>query len=140
LQPPGADLHWPQKRGRYQERGLALVPGVADGWAHAETGGEVTRKRYRVLLGGGSLVIAAVLAIGVLVLTGKAVMVRDNASRSVGTSRSPSSSKGTPLDPQFFATGSCMALPPTSRDRHLTVFLDAGHGGIDPGGIGVNLP
>ena len=27
-------------------------------------------------------------------------------------------------------------LPPTSGDRHQTVFLDAGHGGIDPGGVG----
>ena len=25
---------------------------------------------------------------------------------------------------------------PTSGDRHLTVFLDAGHGGLDPGGVG----
>jgi N-acetylmuramoyl-L-alanine amidase len=29
-----------------------------------------------------------------------------------------------------------VAFPPTSGDRHKTVFLDAGHGGIDPGGIG----
>jgi len=28
-------------------------------------------------------------------------------------------------------------FPPTSGTRHKTVFLDAGHGGIDPGGIGV---
>jgi hypothetical protein len=27
-------------------------------------------------------------------------------------------------------------LQPTSGDRHLTVFIDAGHGGIDPGAIG----
>lgn len=26
--------------------------------------------------------------------------------------------------------------PPTSGNRHLTVFLDAGHGGLDPGGVG----
>jgi N-acetylmuramoyl-L-alanine amidase len=29
-----------------------------------------------------------------------------------------------------------MAFPPTDGDRHETVFLDAGHGGIDPGGVG----
>ena len=29
-----------------------------------------------------------------------------------------------------------MEYPPTSGDRHLTVFLDAGHGGLDPGGVG----
>jgi N-acetylmuramoyl-L-alanine amidase len=29
-----------------------------------------------------------------------------------------------------------MAFGPTKGDRHETVFLDAGHGGIDPGGVG----
>ena len=29
-----------------------------------------------------------------------------------------------------------MEFGPTTGDRHLTVFLDAGHGGIDPGGVG----
>jgi N-acetylmuramoyl-L-alanine amidase len=29
-----------------------------------------------------------------------------------------------------------VAFPPTKGDRHETVFLDAGHGGIDPGGVG----
>src|ERR1700722_16391360 len=40
------------------------------------------------------------------------------------------------VDPSRFAKGSCMALAPTHGDRHLTVFLDAGHGGRDPGGLG----
>ena len=43
---------------------------------------------------------------------------------------------GTAIDPSLFANGSCVAFLPTSGDRHKTVFLDAGHGGIDPGGIG----
>ena len=42
-----------------------------------------------------------------------------------------------PLDPAIFATGSCVAFAPTHGDRHLTIFLDAGHGGIDPGATGV---
>jgi N-acetylmuramoyl-L-alanine amidase len=29
-----------------------------------------------------------------------------------------------------------VAFPPTAGDRHETVFLDAGHGGLDPGGVG----
>ncbi len=29
-----------------------------------------------------------------------------------------------------------MEYAPTAGDRHLTVFLDAGHGGLDPGGVG----
>ena len=43
---------------------------------------------------------------------------------------------GQPLDTATFADGSCVAYPPTSGDHHETVFLDAGHGGIDPGGVG----
>jgi N-acetylmuramoyl-L-alanine amidase len=42
----------------------------------------------------------------------------------------------TQLDPSAFATGACEAFEPTKGDRHETVFLDAGHGGIDPGGVG----
>ena len=40
------------------------------------------------------------------------------------------------IDPALFSQGSCMAFMPTQGDRHETVFLDAGHGGIDPGAIG----
>lgn len=47
-----------------------------------------------------------------------------------------SSPKPTALDPSHFAPGACMAYPPTKGDRHTTVFLDAGHGGIDPGALG----
>lgn len=35
--------------------------------------------------------------------------------------------------PGGFAPGACVAFPPTNGDRRLTVFLDAGHGGPDPG-------
>ena len=47
-----------------------------------------------------------------------------------------SSSDGTPLDPAAFSTGACMAFAPTNGDNDKTVFLDGGHGGIDPGGVG----
>jgi N-acetylmuramoyl-L-alanine amidase len=40
------------------------------------------------------------------------------------------------IDEALFSPGACMAYPPTSGDRHQTVFLDAGHGGIDPGAVG----
>ncbi len=43
---------------------------------------------------------------------------------------------GTPVDTKLFESGACMEYGPTSGDRHLTVFLDAGHGGLDPGGVG----
>ena len=43
---------------------------------------------------------------------------------------------GKELDPRQFEPGACVEYPPTSGNRKLTVFLDAGHGGLDPGGVG----
>ncbi len=56
-----------------------------------------------------------------------------------GTPKTASSSgdaQPQPLDAAAFAPGACVAFGPTKGDRHQTVFLDAGHGGIDPGGVG----
>jgi N-acetylmuramoyl-L-alanine amidase len=44
--------------------------------------------------------------------------------------------KGNPVDTKVFQPGACVEYAPVSGDRHLTVFLDAGHGGLDPGGVG----
>ncbi len=44
-----------------------------------------------------------------------------------------------PVDAGRFEPGACLAYPPTAGDRHLTVFLDAGHGGLDPGGVGEDV-
>jgi N-acetylmuramoyl-L-alanine amidase len=63
----------------------------------------------------------------VIVLGGVVIVLIDGSSQASG---------GTALDPAAFAPGACMAFEPTSGDRHETVFLDAGHGGIDPGGVG----
>ena len=49
---------------------------------------------------------------------------------------SPGASDGQPVDPSVFAPGACVAFAPTAGNRHLTVFLDAGHGGLDPGSVG----
>lgn len=46
------------------------------------------------------------------------------------------STGGSPVDASAFAAGSCVAFEPTAGERGKTVFLDAGHGGIDPGGVG----
>src|ERR1700674_201794 len=43
---------------------------------------------------------------------------------------------GLPLSPATMATAACLAFDPTHGNNHKTVFLDAGHGGIDPGGVG----
>ena len=42
----------------------------------------------------------------------------------------------TAIDPASFPVGTCVSYPPTGRNRATTVFLDAGHGGPDPGGFG----
>lgn len=41
-----------------------------------------------------------------------------------------------PVAPSRFDRGSCVLFTPTHGNRHLKVFIDAGHGGIDPGGTG----
>ena len=51
-----------------------------------------------------------------------------SSERGIATSRA--------IDPSYFEPGACVEYQPTSDDRHLTVFLDAGHGGVDPGGVG----
>jgi N-acetylmuramoyl-L-alanine amidase len=48
-----------------------------------------------------------------------------------------SQTAGVPIDAAYFSKGACVAFPPTVGNRHLTVFLDAGHGGVDPGAVGV---
>jgi N-acetylmuramoyl-L-alanine amidase len=40
------------------------------------------------------------------------------------------------IDPSTFSSGGCVVYPPTAGNRGKTVFLDAGHGGIDPGAVG----
>jgi N-acetylmuramoyl-L-alanine amidase len=58
--------------------------------------------------------------------------------REAAVNRAQGRGSGEPssLDPTSFAPGSCVSLSPTRSDRHLTVFLDAGHGGRDPGAVG----
>ena len=44
---------------------------------------------------------------------------------------------GRTVDPAYFSPGACVAFPPVTGNRHLTVFLDAGHGGLDPGAVDI---
>lgn len=54
-------------------------------------------------------------------------------AQSTGSALSPAA---TVVNSGTFAAGACISYPPTSGNRHKTVFLDAGHGGIDPGAQG----
>ena len=61
------------------------------------------------------------------------------ASAVTGSSRFTTTHRpdqGKAVDAKLFEPGACVEFAPTAGDRHLTVFLDAGHGGIDPGGVG----
>jgi N-acetylmuramoyl-L-alanine amidase len=77
------------------------------------------------------LPLAVVLIIAVVVVAGVVAV-----SRKVGPFSTDPATTGLPLDPATFAAGACEAFGPTQGDNHKTVFLDAGHGGVDPGGIG----
>jgi N-acetylmuramoyl-L-alanine amidase len=74
-----------------------------------------------------------VVVLMVLAVAGWVAVVRTGALAAVHPG---GTAGGQSLDPTLFATGSCVAYPPTQGDRGQTVFLDAGHGGLDPGGVG----
>jgi N-acetylmuramoyl-L-alanine amidase len=85
-----------------------------------------------------AIMVAATSACAAL-LTGAvlgplAVPARASVSLSMGAPAGRGS--GVAVDPASFSPGACMAFPPTRGDNHRTVFLDAGHGGIDPGAVG----
>ena len=81
-------------------------------------------------LGLATVVATATTAVALVVPSSFAggSVARTAAARRVSTGRA--------VDAKAFEPGSCVEFDPTAGDRHLTVFLDAGHGGIDPGGVG----
>jgi len=58
------------------------------------------------------------------------------AKQAAATAKPARAAASGPVDSAFFASGACVAYPPTSGDNGKIVFLDAGHGGLDPGGVG----
>lgn len=71
----------------------------------------------------------------VVIATGIAVADRHHRARSKAVVAQPPAV--TPVGGGLFAANACMAMAPSGPDRHETVFLDAGHGGPDPGASGV---
>lgn len=59
------------------------------------------------------------------------------ADAGQGPAPGPGPASG-PVDAARFAAGACVAYPPTGVPRNTTVFLDPGHGGPDPGAIGIS--
>jgi N-acetylmuramoyl-L-alanine amidase len=63
-------------------------------------------------------------------------ITRPPSVRALKSTSGPVASRDGEVDPSAFAPGACVAFGPTSGNRNLSVFLDAGHGGLDPGAVG----
>jgi len=82
---------------------------------------------------GGLAALVAAAAVG-LAACGGSLAATSVANRTKVTVQGQGA--GTAIDPAYFSQGACVAFPPTKGNRNLTVFLDAGHGGLDPGAVG----
>lgn len=106
-----------------------IVP--TSGSQRAHRGGRRRARRSVALV-----VLLVLVALAAVELSSTGSGHRTAAGGSSGASARSNGVVGPALDPSLFSEGSCMSFPPTVGDRHETVFLDAGHGGIDPGAIG----
>jgi N-acetylmuramoyl-L-alanine amidase len=95
--------------------------------------------RRRIIVSGAAGVCVAVVLVLVFahVASPRPTTPTGPAATGADPSSPPASTTGTALDPSVFTPGSCVAFSPSSGDNHKTVFIDAGHGGIDPGAVGV---
>ena len=84
---------------------------------------------------GGLAALIAAAAIG-LAACGGSLQATSVANRSLTKVSVQGQGTGAALDPDYFSKDACVAFPPVTGNRHLTVFLDAGHGGLDPGAVG----
>jgi N-acetylmuramoyl-L-alanine amidase len=93
---------------------------------HSRNQKEARRRMPAILVAVGATIV--VLALGAVVAT--------RGRRPSVAKHRPPQAQVQALEPALFSPGACVALPPTAGNRHVTVFLDAGHGGLDPGAIG----
>jgi N-acetylmuramoyl-L-alanine amidase len=85
------------------------------------------------------LAVFAITGLAACTVAAPSRATRSNRPPSVPALRSTGGQVGGgngEVDSSAFAPGACVAFGPTSGDRRLTVFLDAGHGGLDPGAVG----
>lgn len=87
---------------------------------------QTLRRRRRLV---GTLLTALALYVGIRVATSGGSTAQQRGSDIT-------TSQGTAVNSRVFASGACQAFAPTSGNRNTTVFLDAGHGGLDPGALG----
>jgi N-acetylmuramoyl-L-alanine amidase len=93
-----------------------------------------SRPRPRAVRRGLGLVgLIAALVVGLVVLSPGRRVARVGAEEKKARPKAPGTEA---IDPGYFASGACELFGPTHGNRHLVVFLDAGHGGVDPGGTG----
>jgi N-acetylmuramoyl-L-alanine amidase len=83
-----------------------------------------------------AMIVLVVLTAGACAAAVAVLGVEDTSARDTGVPPAPPDAGPKAIDPALFASGACMEYPATSGDRRETVFLDAGHGGIDPGAVG----
>jgi N-acetylmuramoyl-L-alanine amidase len=109
------------------------------------------RLKFRLVAAAGAAVVCFLVLLRLLAGAGPAAVApagpaataaAKDASAAAGRAAArreghdAASADGQAIDPALFGPGACMAFAPTAGNRHETVFLDAGHGGIDPGAVG----
>jgi len=139
--PPGASrpgaARRPPPSARRAGATRAPLPGrPGSTWPGAGPGGVERRRLSRRVRQLRALAILACLGLIVVGVSGGGGGRRPRRAPLADPVRAVASTAGVALDPSYFAPGACMAFPPTRGDRNETVFLDAGHGGIDPGAVG----
>jgi N-acetylmuramoyl-L-alanine amidase len=92
------------------------------------------RSAARVAAAGSHLSCAARFGVAAVALAAAGVLIGATPDSTL-----TGAAGGRPVDAGRFAPGACEVFAPTAAPRHRTVFIDAGHGGPDPGAVGVTL-
>ena len=97
------------------------------------------RRATAFAVGGLAVFAAIALSVVALLIASTSDVVGGTSAAHGGAHPTTVGSTGTALDPAMLTPGSCLSFPPLFGNSRQTVFLDAGHGGIDPGAVGTTL-